>query len=72
MKTITTPTTAILKEHFEVGSNLLILLSGMEAITRMIAASVIDGNLTYEGVSDAAYLLADLTGVARSIVEDAQ
>ncbi|MEB0011277.1 hypothetical protein QN379_02715 [Glaciimonas sp. Gout2] len=65
-------TTKALKDNFSTGGSLLILIGGMEAVSRMIAEASVNGDLDHAVCCDAAYLLAELASVARSIVEDAQ
>ena len=59
-----------LKDHFSDSGALLVLLSGIEAVSRMMAAESQGGQLDHVVAGDAALLLAELSNVVRSIVED--
>ena len=62
-----TTTAKALKDHFSDGANLLILLAGMAGVSRLIASVPIE---EHASIGDAAFLIADLAGVAYSIVEE--
>ncbi|KAF3999174.1 hypothetical protein [Glaciimonas immobilis] len=67
-----TTTAKALKDHISDGGSLLTLLSGMEAVSRMVAAASYDGKIDNVSTGDIAFLLADLLNVVSRIVEDSQ
>ena len=67
-----TTVTAALKDQIFDGGALITMLTGMEAVSRMLAAASYDQKIDNDSTGDIAFLLADLINVVRSIVEDSQ
>lgn len=67
-----TRTSKALKAQYSTEPNLLILLKGIEAVSRLLAEVAMKKDLDQVIACDTAFLLADLTAVAHDIVAEVQ